>query len=69
MKKSIGAYIRICRERRGYTRKELGLMCGYSPIGGEKTVGCWETDRQDVPTKRLRALAKALGVPIDTLVP
>ena len=70
MKKSIGAYIRICREQRGLTRKELGILCGYSPgSGAESTVCAWEADKQLVPTKRLRAVARALGVPIDTLVP
>jgi len=66
---SIGNYIRTCRIARGITQKELGIACGYTPETALKTIQSWEHDRQDVPIKRVRLLAKALRVPVENLIP
>ena len=66
---SLGEYIKTCRIARGMSQTELGMKCGYTKDTAFKTVQSWEHDRQLVPLKRLRALAKALKVPVETLVP
>ena len=52
------------------TQQELGEKCGYVGSAARTTVQHWETDRRIVPTERLRRLAKALKVPLDSpLIP
>ena len=65
----IGTVIRENRIRVGLTQTELGVLCGYKPQSGFRVVYDWEHNRKDVPNVRLRALSKALKVPLDYLVP
>lgn len=64
-----GKYIRECRTAAGLTQRQLGEACGYEGRSAETTVQNWEKDKQPVPLDRLRRLAVALGVPLDSLIP
>lgn len=64
-----GKYIRECRIAAGLTQRQLGEACGYEGRSAETTVQNWEKDKQPVPLDRLRRLAVALGVPLDSLIP
>lgn len=64
-----GKYIRECRISAGLTQRQLGEACGYEGRSAETTVQNWEKDKQPVPLDRLRRLAVALGVPLDSLIP
>lgn len=62
----------IIRERRkalGLTQLKLGELCGYTGRNAELMVQHWEHGRAAVPLERLRALSKALQIPLDALVP
>ncbi len=64
-----GEYIKTCRKAKKLTQKQLGEMCGYSGRAAEVTVQEWEHDRRPVPLEKIRPLATALGIPIDSLIP
>lgn len=64
-----GEYIKTCRKSKKLTQKQLGLMCGYSEASAERVVQLWERDKQPVPLEKIRPLATALGIPIDSLIP
>lgn len=64
-----GALIRQKRKEAQLTQKQLGLLCGYEAKSAENVVQNWEYDKQPVPLEKLRALAKALNIPIDSLIP
>ena len=55
---TIGARIRLLRQRRGMTQSELGLAMGVS----RSLVALWETNRSS-EAHNLRRLAATLGVP------
>lgn len=64
-----GDYIRECRIAAGLTQKQLGEACGYEGRSAMTTIQNWETDKQPVPLDRLRRLAVALNVSLDSLIP
>lgn len=64
-----GSYIRECRIAAGLTQKQLGEACGYTGESAEVSVRRWESEKTPVPLDRLRRLAAALNVSIDSLVP
>lgn len=65
-----GEFIRIRRQELHLTQQALGEMCGYEGRSAGATVQKWEHDLQPVPLNRLRVLAKALQVPLDSpLIP
>lgn len=64
-----GDYIRDCRIAAGMTQQQLGEACGYTGESAGATVRKWETEKNPVPLDRLRRLAAALNVSIDSLVP
>jgi len=53
----------------GLTQKKLGLSCGYEEKSAERTVQHWEHGRSYPPIDKLRALAEALGVSVENLIP
>lgn len=64
-----GEYIKTCRRQKKLTQKQLGEMCGYSGASAERVVQLWERDKQPVPLEKIRPLAKALEIPIESLIP
>ena len=61
--------LRALRTQAGLTQKALGLAVGYGENSAERTVQHWEHGRSIPPADKLRSLAKALNVPLDTVVP
>ena len=64
-----GSFIRERRQALRLTQRQLGELCGYTGRSAETVVQNWEADRQPVPLDRLRRLAAALEIPVDTLIP
>ena len=62
-KDSIGARIRLLRQRRGMTQSQLGAAIGVS----RSLVALWETNRSS-QTHNLPQLANLLGVPQEFFV-
>lgn len=64
----IGETIKEARIKKGLTQKQLGELCGY-----EKAADCmirdWERDKRPVPIDKLRRLAAALDLPLESLIP
>lgn len=65
----LGEYIRENRKKMNLTQRQLGEMCGYTGRSAIVTVQEWEHDRRPVPLDKIRTLAKALGISIDSLIP
>ena len=51
------------------TQEELGQAVGYTPGVAYKIVQSWEHDRQWIPMHRIRAVAKVLQIPVESLIP
>lgn len=64
-----GDYIRECRIAAGLTQKQLGEACGYEGRSAITVIQKWETEQNPVPLDRLRRLAAALNVSLDSLIP
>ena len=64
-----GEYIKECRIKKGLTQQQLGEMCGYEGRSAQNTVQKWEYNKQPVPLEKIRPLANALEIPIDSLIP
>ena len=65
-----GEFIRARREELRLTQKELGLALGYADRSAGTVIQNWEHGRSPVPLDKLRVLAKALHVPLDSpLIP
>lgn len=64
-----GEELKAERKKSGLTQKKLGLLCGYEEKSAERVIQLWEHDKQPIPSERFRALAKALNVPLDKVVP
>lgn len=67
--KDIPAIIKAARIRAGYTLRELGEKLGYEGKSAEVTVTRWESGARPVPLEKIRALAAALNLTVDDLVP
>lgn len=67
--KDIPAIIKAARIKCGYTQKELGEKTGYEGRSAEVAVQRWENGRRPVPLEKIRALAAALNLTVDDLVP
>lgn len=61
--------IRETRKALGMTQRQLGTACGYEGRSGEVVVQEWERGVRPIPIERLRALAAALKLPLDSLIP
>lgn len=64
-----GERLKKIRVQAGLTQKEVGEACGYDGRSAESTVQHWERGRSYPPLDKLRALAKALDVSLDMLIP
>ena len=61
--------LKALRTQAGLTQKALGLACGYDENNADRNVRGWESGKSYPPITMLRALAKALNVPLDTVIP
>lgn len=66
---SYGEMLKELRKTAGLTQRQLGEACGYTGDSAERTVRHWENNRSYPPVDKVRALAAALHVSIDTLIP
>ncbi|MGV4856364.1 helix-turn-helix domain-containing protein [Acetobacter senegalensis] len=57
--------LKVVLKERGKTQAQLAAQIGVS----EPTVSRWATGASVIPTQMLRAVAQALDVPLDVLVP
>lgn len=62
-----GYWVRIARERKGWTQKELAHALGYN---GSQTgnLSKWESGERPIPSDLFAPLAQALDLPADFLV-
>lgn len=67
--KDIGLIIKRRREELCYTQVLLAQMIGRPGHSGEAALQSWEHNRRPVPRKWLRALARALKLPVSELIP
>ena len=59
---SIGGKIKRLRELRGYTQKELGMMCGFSPSTADVRIAQYEKNKKIPREKALKDICAALKV-------
>lgn len=64
-----GKELRRARLRVNLTQKKLGELLGYEGRSAENVVQRWEYDKQPIPVKHFRALAKVLDITLDEVVP
>ena len=69
MTEEICKLIRDQRKALNLTQQQLGEMCGYTGRNAESMVQQWEHGRSPVPINKLRALAEALQLTLDELIP
>ncbi len=59
---SLGQKIRAYRELRGWTQKELGLKCGFSPISADVRIAQYEKNKKTPREEGRRVIAEALMI-------
>ena len=59
----IGNKIKKIRKFRGYTQRELGLLCGYSKNSSDVMIAKYETGDRTPSKKAIEKIALALNVP------
>ena len=64
----IGEAIREYRDRRGFSREELGRLCGFGKSGGE-IIASFARDEGLPDLEKLKLVAEALSVPLEVLCP
>lgn len=64
-----GEEFRRARINACITQKRLGEMLGYTGHGAENVVQNWEYDKQPIPLKHFRQLAKILEIPLEKFIP
>lgn len=67
--KDIPAIIKAARIKCGYTQQELGEKLEYSPTSAGPMIRQFESGKAPVPLVKIRALAAALNLTVDDLVP
>ena len=67
--KDIPAIIKAARVRCGFTQQELGEKLGYEGDSAQVAVRQWESGRRPIPIIKIRALAAALNLTLDDLIP
>lgn len=67
--KDIPAIIKAARIKAAFSQKELGEKMGYEGRSAEVTVQRWENGSRPVPLEKIRALAAALNLTLDDLIP
>ena len=61
--------IKAARLRCGFTQQELGEKLGYEGLTAQVSVRRWESGSRPVPLEKIRALAAALSLTLDDLIP
>lgn len=65
---SVGAKIKRVRKLRGYTQKQLGIMCGFTYNTADVRIGQYESSEIKAPReKTLKDIANALHISQDAL--
>ena len=64
-----GQELKKARLRVNLTQRRLGELLGYEGKSAEVVVQLWEYDKQPIPVKHYRALAKLLELTLDDIVP
>ena len=64
-----GEELRKRRITMGYTQRGLAEALGYEGRAGECTIQNWEYDKQPIPIKHYRKLAKLLDLTLDEMIP
>ena len=59
---SIGGKIKKYRELRGWSQKQLGIRCGFSPSTADVRIAQYEKNRKIPREKALKDIANALGI-------
>ena len=67
--KNIPDTIRAARMRAGMTQQDLGEKMGYEGLSAQVSVRRWESGARPVPLEKIRALAAALNLTLDDLIP
>lgn len=67
--KNIPDIIRAARIRSGLTQQELGEKLGYAPASAGPMIRQFESGKAPVPIVKIRALAAALNLTLDDLIP
>lgn len=62
---SIGAKIKKYREFKGWSQKELGIECGFSPSTADVRIGQYENCKKIPRENALNNLSAALGVDVE----
>ena len=69
MPKTIPETIRAARIAAGLTQMQLGILAGYTGMTAQVQPAQWEAGTTPPPKNRLRAIAKALHIPVSKLIP
>lgn len=64
----IGEKIKEYRDRRGYSREELGRLCGFGR-NSETIIAGYERDEGFPDLEKLKKIAEVLYVPLEVLCP
>lgn len=64
-----GYKLKYMRLAAGLTQHDVGIACGFTDSTATKAVQHWEHGRRLPGVDRLRALAIALEVPVNQVVP
>ena len=64
----IGEKIKEYRDRRGFSREELGRRCGFG-CDGERVIAEFEQDKGFPNLDKLKRIAEELWVPLEVLCP
>lgn len=64
----IGEAIREYRDRRGFSREELGRLCGFGRDGAE-IIARFERNEGFPDLEKLKRVAEVLSVPLEVLCP
>ena len=56
------------RVAKGLSQQRLGELLGLSGTGAQVLVSMWESGKRKIPRKKIRELAKILGIKSDELI-
>lgn len=65
----IGDLVASARKAAGLTQKQLGEMIGYNGPNAHIMIQRFEANKREVPLSKIRALSKALNIPLESLIP
>ena len=64
-----GEELKKYRVKKGITQRKLGELLGYEGASADRVVQNSESDKQPIPIKYWRDIAKILGFPVDKFIP